>query len=75
VDKWEYKALVCGWIGTLSSLSSMGRVAEVRAGEDAKFSADSPDLVTALNELGEQGWELAGTLGGRDVLIFKRRKS
>jgi hypothetical protein len=74
VDKWEYKSFLCGWEGTLSSLNSVGRMAELRAGENAKFSANSPDLVTTLNELGEQGWELAGSLAGKDVLIFKRRK-
>ena len=48
-------------------------MAEMREGDVGNVYS-APEMVVVLRELGEQGWELAGTLGGENVLIFKLRK-
>jgi hypothetical protein len=48
-------------------------MAEMRKGDVGNVYS-APGMVIVLKELGEQDWELTGTLGGENVLIFKRRK-
>jgi hypothetical protein len=67
MDKWEYRIFY--WVTVraghyLQELSASGQFSD--------FSADNPRLPVVMNQLGSEGWELAGVVESN--LIFKRRK-
>ena len=64
-QKWEYKRVV-------ARVEDGKKV--VHMGDETREIKDTVDV---LNELGEEGWELAGTTGGlnQEAFTFKRPKS
>jgi len=73
MDQWEYRSFTCAYVNLSPGSPHLYRMAEMREGDVGNVYS-APEMVIVLKELGEQDWELTGTLGGDNVLIFKRRK-
>jgi hypothetical protein len=73
MQRWEYLTIEM-WQGAwVDSLGRSGRLKIVGRlpGPDGGDVADTP--VEVLNELGEQGWEVAGIMSGRILLKRPRQ--
>jgi hypothetical protein len=73
LDQSEYRSSTCAYVNLSPGSPHLYRMAEMREGDGGNVYS-APEMVIVLRELGEQGWELIGALGGDNVLIFKRRK-
>ena len=73
MDQWEYRSYTCAYVNASPGGPHLYYMAEMHEGDIGNVYSAS-EVVVVLKELGEQGWELAGPLGGKNVLIFKRRK-
>ena len=56
MQKWEYLVLQIGYPATEGG----GSVKLVNGGTNAKWGQNKVKLYDALNELGQEGWELVG---------------
>jgi hypothetical protein len=66
MQRWEYLTL---FIESSRWSDSLGRAGTVPLGKNMGVRAGDPTAL--LNELGEQGWELAGVAGRDDNGVYR----